>query len=75
MEHISIGKVALSTSTKEVKSILLEVGQLLIKSSNFTDLIKDIEDKRAQIQRESHDLVDSFDPLTSSAMTFSGKVK
>lgn len=75
MEHISIGKFALSTSTKEVKSILQEVGQLLVKSSSFINLIKDIEDKRAHTQREIQDLIGSFDPLTSSVVTFSGKVK
>lgn len=42
MEHISVSKVVLSTSTKEVNSILQEVGQLLVKSSSFTNLIKHI---------------------------------
>lgn len=65
----------LSTSTEEVKSILQEVGQLLVKSSSFTNLIKDLEDKRARTQREIQDLIGSFDTLTSSATTFNGKVK
>lgn len=47
----------------------------MVKSSSFTDLIKDLEDKRAQTQREIQDLISYFDPLKSSTTTFSGKVK
>lgn len=75
MEQITVGKVSLSSRTKEVKTILQQVGQLLMKSSNFPTLIKDLEDKRNQIQKEIQDLVFSFDPLSSSTSTFTGKVK
>lgn len=75
MEQIRVGKVALSTRTKEVKTILQQVGQLLVKSSSFPTLITNLEDKRNQSQKDIQDLVIYFDPLISSASTFTGKVK
>lgn len=75
MEKITVGKVALSTRTKEFKTILQQVSQLLMKSLNFPILIKYLEDKRNQIQKEIQDLVSLFDPLSSSTSTFTGKVK
>lgn len=47
----------------------------MVKSSSFTNLIKDLKDKRAQTRREIQYLIGLFDPLTSSATTFSGKVR
>lgn len=75
MEQIFVGKVALSTRTEEVKTTLQQVGQLLMKSSKFPVLIKDLNDNINQLQQEIQDLVSSFDPLSSSTSTFTGKIK
>lgn len=75
MEQILVGKIALSTKIEEVKTTLQQVGQLLMKSSNFLVLIKDLDDNINQIQNESQDSVSSFDPLSRSTSTFTGKIK
>lgn len=75
MEQILVKNVSLSTSTEEVKSILKEVGQVLVRFSNFPNFIKDLEVKRVKTQKEIQDLLGSFDPLTSSVANFNEKVK
>lgn len=75
MEQISVGKVALSTITEEVRNIRQEIGQLLVKSSRFTNFIRDLKDKRNQTKKEIQDLISSFDPLTGSTSIFTDEVK